>query len=577
MYRTPTEASDLEWLKRNQVALAKRGLEAAPFTKLYGLLRSKRLVRIALHNVLENVGAKTAGVDGISKKDLETDTAQNRMIIEITSDLRSKTYTPKPVRRVYIPKPNGKLRPLGIPTIKDRVVQEMLRLILEPIYEGKFYQHSYGFRPLRSTHHAVARLWALHAKHGYEWVMEGDIKACFDEIDHTRLVRLLRRTIKDERVIRLIQDILRAGHLENGRVNRPTKGTPQGGVISPLLANIFLDELDRYIARQYGDVNPYLRKKNRATPMFIVRYADDFVITVKSQADAERTKDMTARFLSDLGLTLSQEKSKVTHIREGYDFLGFNLRRYKEVVLITPSRTAVQRFRQKVKDRVRLAFHKYGFTPEAVNCINALLRGWAMYYRHISAARTFRSLEHYVWWTIWRQLLRVKGRKVRRREIYLQHYIPYSESSRPADRRYHGRGFGAWRDEQHETAILVINLKHIKIRYLPFIKPLHPYLPEELAQLKSLTRDLMVENDPTIQPPDLPSAYGSGWQAKRRSVLKRDHYRCVLCGNRHDLDVHHDGLKAGTDPDADNSDSLVTVCRRCHLRIQRLAAQALSD
>lgn len=166
MYRTPTKASDLEWLKRNQVALAKRGLEAAPFTKLYGLLRSKRLVRIALHNVLENVGAKTAGVDGISKKDLETDTAQDQMIVEITSDLRSKAYTPKPVRRVYIPKPNGKLRPLGIPTIKDRVVQEMLRLILEPIYEGKFYQHSYGFRPLRSTHHAVTRLWALHAKHG---------------------------------------------------------------------------------------------------------------------------------------------------------------------------------------------------------------------------------------------------------------------------------------------------------------------------------------------------------------------------------------------------------------------------
>jgi len=274
MYEFPTCSADQAWLNRVQANLAKRGLENGSFSNMYDLLRSKRLVRIALTNVLRNTGARTPGFDGISKRDMASLKSRKRLATEIVSELRRKAYSPQPVRRVYIPKANGKLRPLGIPTIKDRVVQETLRLILEPIYEGKFYAHSYGFRPYRATHHAASRLWSLHGRWKYEWVVEGDIKACFDEIDHQILIRILRKVVNDERVIRLIKIILTAGYEEEGTIHKPSKGTPQGGIVSPLLANIFLSELDIFVAGMYDYLDVYSRQK-APRRVFIVRYADD--------------------------------------------------------------------------------------------------------------------------------------------------------------------------------------------------------------------------------------------------------------------------------------------------------------
>jgi len=240
-----------QWVKRTQEILAYRSQQGLTFDRLYNLLRTKRLTEVALESVLQNPGAKTPGIDGVTKYDLETDEAKQELIEELNRELSTKSYKPRPVRRTYIPKDNGEQRPLGIPTIRDRVVQEMLRLLLEPIYECHFYKHSYGFRPFRSTHHAALRLKDLIGNRGYKDAVEGDIRKCFDRIHHQKLLEILRRVIRDEGVIYIIRQMLKAGVMEDDAWSVTDEGTPQGGIVSPLLANIYLNELDQFIARKW--------------------------------------------------------------------------------------------------------------------------------------------------------------------------------------------------------------------------------------------------------------------------------------------------------------------------------------
>ncbi len=566
MYEFPTSNTDQVWLKRVQTNLAKRGLAEGTFSKLYDLLRCKRLTRVALTNVLRNKGARTPGVDGISKRDLESLKSRKRLAVEITSGLRGKTYSPLPVRRIYIPKANGKVRPLGIPTIKDRTVQEMLRLILEPIYEGMFYSHSYGFRPYRATHHAASRLWSLNGRWGYEWVIEGDIKACFDEIDHQILTHILRNVIKDEKVIRLIKIILSAGYDEDGTIYKPSKGTPQGGIVSPLLANVFLNELDQYVAGMYDHLEEYQRQKApRRT--FIVRYADDFVVVAKSREDAVWLKDKITTFLTDLGLTLSKKKTSITHIDQGYDFLGFNIRRYDSRVLIRPSKPALKKFRRNFKARLAVAIHKYGFSPEMISCLNTFIWSWAQYYRWVSSKRSFRKLDHYIWHTTYRKALRFGGPHATKRGTYLKRFLPRSLSTRKTDRKYAGRQFGVWKEEG-KRALLLISLKQIPIEYVPFFKERHPYLPENKEKLEKHTRLLPMKETAIPAPVPIRSVYGNGWKMVRNKVLKRDKYRCVVCGTRGNLDVHHIDLRAAL-PNAEDESNLVSLCRKCHVNVHK--------
>ena len=250
------------WITRTQAKLAYRSKSGKAFSKLRNLLVTKRVIDIALKHVLTNEGAKTAGVDGVTKKDLSSEKAKLDLREEIYRELKEKTYRPSPVRRVYIPKANGKKRPLGIPTIKDRTVQAMLKLVLEPIYEPQFHKHSYGFRPYRCTHHAAVRIRDL-ARRGYNWIVEGDIKACFDEIDHETLIDVLKKKIKDGFIIKLIRDQLKSGILEQDQFWITEEGTPQGGIVSPLLANIFLDRLDQFIVSKYECLNDSRRQSMR--------------------------------------------------------------------------------------------------------------------------------------------------------------------------------------------------------------------------------------------------------------------------------------------------------------------------
>lgn len=364
----------------------------------------------SLEHVLQNQGAKTAGIDGKTKRNYSSAEARLTWQRDIIRSLRANTFHPTPVRRVYIPKPGkpGEKRPLGIPPLTDRVVQDMLRRVLEPIFESRFHPHSYGFRPYRSAHHAMQRVRHL-INEGYTWVVEGDIKGFFDHVDHDILIRLVQKEVGDSRILRLIRAFLKAGALEDGSFAATEEGTPQGGILSPLLGNIYLNELDWFVARKYKSMHNYWRKK-QPYGCFICRYADDFVILVRgSQEDAEALKAEVASFLREhLHLELSMEKTLVTHVDEGFDFLGFNIRRFerhgKKAVLARPSKKAQDRFRHQVGELTREVARK-GSSLWILD-LNAYLAGWAEYYRRGSSKRVFAKLDNILWCII---ALRMRG------------------------------------------------------------------------------------------------------------------------------------------------------------------------
>ena len=354
-----------------------------------------------------NQGKYTAGVDGIAipKKDRQT---QNRIRLKLLEqiDIDKK---PDQIRRVYIPKPNGKKRPLGIPTIKDRIVQEILRITIDPIAEYHFSDNSFGFRPKRSCHDAVQCLFGYFNKsNSKRYVIEGDIKGCFDNINHNHITQTLKDWGTPRWATETIGKMLKADIFYNGEVYNSNNGTPQGGVISPLLANVALTALDNFCHKNYGYTHIRKGKKEIRTP--IVRYADDFVIVCQSEIEAIKIKSEIATFLYDkIGLTLSEEKTKITHIRKGFDFLGFNFRKYYDKekakqsdnkwgnykLLIKPQKEKVIDFLRNCKDELDKA--KSATQAEVINTLNPKLTGWCMYYRHVVSKQTFGKIDHEIW------------------------------------------------------------------------------------------------------------------------------------------------------------------------------------
>jgi len=432
--------------------------QAAPdkrFDRLFREITQVDFLMYAYEQIKGNKGASTPGIDGNTKAHWSLQQAE-----ALSHALREGTYCPSPVRRVYIPKKSGKLRPLGIPTFTDRVVQSAIKLILEALYEPIFLDCSHGFRPRRGCHTALAALYD-NPKVRIDWVVEGDIQGCFDNVNHQILLRLLQRRIKDDRLLTLIAQFLKAGYFERALWNPTKAGTPQGGIVSPILANIYLHELDVYVEREmaanhtpeqsWNDtaqrVNPawktlegritYLRamldgrrkllgdpqdlrielrdliKARKTTPYLIrpikarltyVRYADDFVIVLRnmSKADAERIKTMLTHWVADtLGLVLSPEKTAITHITEGFTFLGYKfLAKQGEtgtqprVKLIIPYAAAENKI-ALIKDICR----RYGSAEiEVIRRINSILWGWMDYYTCATApSRVFSSILSQVW------------------------------------------------------------------------------------------------------------------------------------------------------------------------------------
>jgi RNA-directed DNA polymerase len=375
------------------------------FDDLYNLVHDPAFLVVAWERVQSNRGARSAGVDRVSPRSVGSGAAE--LLAGLREDLKARRFEPLPVRERMIPKTGGKLRRLGIPTARDRVVQAALKLVLEPIFEADFRPCSHGFRPGRRAHDAIAEIRHLTSVR-YEWVLEGDITACFDEIDHAALMDRVRRRIADKRVLGLVKAFLKAGVLSEDDILRDTDtGTPQGGILSPLLANVALSVLDDHFddAWQNDMATPLERKRRRSRglPNYrLVRYADDFVVLIHGEhADAEHLHEEAAAVLAPIGLRLSDTKTTIAHIDEGFDFCGWRIQRHqkqgtaKQFVYNYPAKTSLRKVMATVKTLCRQGRNEP--LSELLRRLNPVLRGWTNYFRHGVSKATFGYLRAYVW------------------------------------------------------------------------------------------------------------------------------------------------------------------------------------
>jgi RNA-directed DNA polymerase len=360
------------------------------FVDLYSLLCNEIWLRVAAHATLSNKGSETAGIDNMTKSNFLGD--YDGHIACLRESLKAKTFKPVPVRRVYIPKPySDKKRPLGIPVLYDRIVQEALRMILEPIWEADFSTHSYGFRPNRSTYDAMTYIGKRLTGNGstYQWILEGDIASYFDTIPHRRLIKAVKKRMADRDIRDLLWEFLRAGVMYKGNFSETLTGTPQGGIVSPLLANIYLHTLDKYMESKYLSLSEWERQKRRRqrkANYLYVRYADDFVVLCNgTKAEALAIKEELKELLSTMGLTLSEEKTKVTHITDGFDFLGYRVIRSigtkgKMIPKVLIPERAIKHFQDNIR-RILSPSTTNDSAKAKIIAVNRVIRGWCEYYR----------------------------------------------------------------------------------------------------------------------------------------------------------------------------------------------------
>jgi RNA-directed DNA polymerase len=373
------------------------------FDDLFNLVADPAFLTVAWDRVRGNRGARAAGVDGVAPRSIVF--GSETFLAGLRDDLKARRFVPLPVREKLIPKKGGKLRGLGIPTARDRTVQAALKLVLEPIFEADFQPCSYGFRPKRRAQDAIEEIF-FYATHTYEWVLEGDIKSCFDEIDHTALMDRVRRRVGDKRILSLVKAFLKAAILGEDQVMRDTvTGTPQGGILSPLLANIALSVLDEHFMgawESWGGTYQRRRRRDHGLANYRLVYADDFVVLVAGDRHhVETLRDEVAAVLAPMGLRLSDNKTVITHIDKGFDFLGFRIQRKRKqgtqrrALYTYPSKTALAAVKAKV--RVLTQGNTNQSLANLLQRVNPVLRGWANYFRHGVSAATFDYLNAFSW------------------------------------------------------------------------------------------------------------------------------------------------------------------------------------
>ncbi len=531
----------------DNIRLTQRGLAQTAtrdpehrFKRIYRFICRKDWVESALDAVLKSSGSRTAGVDGVSRKDLQSATARQELIDKLQAELNAGTYDPLPVNRVWIPKPGKSTkRPLGIPSIRDRVVQMLLKMLLEPIFESDFLDCSHGYRPGHRTMDCIAPLYTLvttQVKHF--WVIEGDITGCFDHVNHRVLLRLLRQRIQDRKVIDLVARFLKAGVMEDDLAHPTTEGVPQGGVISPLLTNVYLHELDKFWWAKYGSLTrsqKTIRRRKGFGNVAYVRYADDMLIlTSAGKAEVERLRDEFAEFLSkELHLELNREKTRITHATEGFVFLGFHIQwmlprpgNPKPWLRITPSPDSVRRLKDKIRaatsssrvfDDPTLKFH----------AINRILRGWIMYYRYVSASRLAGQLDFWVN----RRVVSWLRRK---------HNLGIQEILRRYKKRQKSGGRDRWNlmvPSRTGDSLWLFRMKDVGFprNRNRFHWP-NPYLDEEFDEGQPQPPSPWGDNEwlGSVSREDLDRAQ------TRQALLKKTGYSCQHCGTESEtLHVHH--------------------------------------
>ncbi len=516
--------------------------------ELYNLLCNEVWLRVAHHSVNTNQGRETAGIDSNTMSNFNGDVDGN--IKRLREALKAKTFEPMPVRRVYIPKANGKKRPLGIPTIDDRIVQEALRMILEPIWEADFHIRSYGFRPNRSTYDAISYLSNRLSGTGgqpYQWIIEGDISSYFDTIPHRRLIKAVKKRVADRNIRDVLWKFLRAGVMEQGELQETLTGTPQGGIVSPLLANIYLHELDRYMESNYLNLTEkerYRRRKKGRGNYLYARYADDFVVLCNgTKAEALNMKEELMLVLDQMGLKLSGEKTKVTHITEGFHFLGYRIERSigtkgEMVLKVLIPESAIKRYRHKIRE-----ITSPNTSNEAVNAkiqaLNAITRGWCQYYRCTSSpSEVFKKLNNELYWDMAHWL----GRKykmnmpavLRRFTVGSIIQTKTGKLTLPSDIKAKKRLVKTWRNPYTER--------------------------EEIIREKLYSyNNLWTGNEGDRH----------GWKDLREEVMLAKGTTCYICGtNLHpsEVEVDHVPPRAGFKDvkEADRMKHLQPICTSCH-------------
>lgn len=510
---------------------------------LMDLMHHPQWLRDAAERVLRRSRNKAPGVDGVATREFRKGLDGKLECLRL--ELKRGTYQPQPVRRVMIPKANGKMRPLGIPCLRDKIVQEAIRMALEPIFEVEFHDNSYGFRPNRNAHHAVFRCQHL-MKHGFSWVIEGDVKACFDEISHRSILGVVREKVMDNKFLALIRRFLKAGVEVEGVVQPTEKGVPQGGVISPLLANAVLNKLDWFLHGKGTHKQAMMKAaRDRRPNVRFVRYADDWCvfITRASKRYAERLRDEIGTFLRrKCGLELSVEKTHITHVQDGFDFLGFRLSRQvgqsgRQAPKIKVGQKALRNVKQRLHDAMRNRPHQESVALRLQRG-SAVVRGWSEYFR---IAHNFTNLagtlDHHALWIALKGLCRKfdipTGAAMKR--FYRNSTIQVDESCRL------------------ET-FSGISMK------LDYRGP-EPYVPgKSVTETDDEMEAAFAQFNERMRPGSMDVKY---------RALQRDNYRCRVCGKPvTDKTSQVDHLvpvkRFANFALADTDDNLQTLCLECH-------------